>query len=191
MPDFSGNIYQAKRKFWALAGQVYIYDQSGNPLCYVKQKMFKLKEDITAFTDESMSTPILTIKARQIIDFAAAYDIVDSSTGEKVGAIKRKGFKSIIKDEWLIMDPNDNVIAKLTESSGWSALASRLISLIPQKYVIMMPDSNELIAKINQKFTFFTHKFDADFSMDTQGKLNRKLGIGALIMLLLIEGRQR
>ena len=31
----------------------------------------------------------------------AAYDVTDSQTGEKVGALRRKGFKSILRDEWL------------------------------------------------------------------------------------------
>jgi len=178
----------ARRKFFALAGQVYINDGAGGLVCYVRQKMFKLKEDITVYSDESQTRPMLNIKARQIIDFAAAYDIFDSATGEKVGALKRKGLKSIIKDEWIIMDSTDNNIAVLKEESGLMAILSRLINLIPQSYVILM--AGRVVGTIRQRFNIFIHKFDIDFSMDPGARLDRRLGMGAAILLLLIEGQQ-
>ena len=189
MVDFGDSVYTARRKFWALAGQCFVYNSRGELACYVKQKMFKLREDITVYSDEAMTEPVLGIKARQIIDFAAAYDIVYLPTGEKVGAVKRKGFKSIIRDEWLLMDNEDGVIATLGEASGWGAFASRMINLIPQKYVIRMEAGGEVVARFNQKFSFFTHNFDVEFLSSGQ-HLDRRLGIGALVLLLLIEGRE-
>ncbi len=182
--------FEARRKFFALAGQVFINNQAGGLVCYVRQKMFKLKEDITVFTDEAQTKPLLNIKARQIIDFAAAYDMVDSATGEKVGAIKRKGLKSIIKDEWMIMDTADNVVATMQEESTLMAIMSRLINLIPQRYVITMANSEEVVGTIYQRFNIFLHKFDIDFSMDLNSVLDRRLSMGSVILLLLIEGRQ-
>ncbi|MBN1571930.1 MAG: hypothetical protein JW984_01900 [Deltaproteobacteria bacterium] len=182
--------FVARRKFFALAGQVYVNDGAGGLVCYVRQKMFKLKEDITVYSDESQTMPILNIKARQIIDFAAAYDIVDSATGAKMGALKRKGLKSIIKDEWIIMDSTDNNIAVLKEESGLMAILSRLINLIPQRYVILMGGSGQVVGTIRQRFNIFIHKFDIDFSMDPGASLDRRLGMGAAILLLIIEGQQ-
>jgi hypothetical protein len=190
MLNLRENKYHARRKFFALAGQVFIYDQYDNLVCYVRQKLLKLKEEITAFTDESQTAPVLNIKARAVIDFAAAYDVVDSMTGEKVGAVKRKGLRSIFKDEWLIMDAGDNVIASVREESGIMAILSRIINLIPQKYVIETADSGTLIGRINQIFDYFVHKFDIDFSMDNEGLLDRRLGLGVVILLLIIERRQ-
>ena len=40
-------------KLLALASQIYIRDANGNLMGYVKQKMFKLKEDINIFADEN------------------------------------------------------------------------------------------------------------------------------------------
>ena len=191
MLDLSGTIYHARRKFFALAGQVFIYDQYQNLVCYVRQKIFKLKEDITAFTDESQTIPLLNIKARRIIDFAAAYDIFDSTTGKKVGAMKRKGLRSIVKDEWLIMDRDDNVIASVREESGLMAILSRIINFIPQKYVIEMVGSGQVVGRVHQIFNILVHKFDIDFSMDHDGLLDRRLGLGTSILLLLIERRQQ
>lgn len=191
MSVFDNDRYLARRKVLALAGQVLVYDMSNNLICYVKQKLLSLKEDITAFTDKSQASPLLNIKARQVLDFAAAYDIVDSESGDKVGALKRKGLKSIIKDEWIIMDKDDNEIGTLAEASGFGAILSRVINIIPQKYIIKHNSVDEPIGKITQRFSLFSHQFDVDFSADTDKKLDRRLALGAVILLLIIEGRQQ
>ncbi len=58
-------------KLLALASQIYIRDASGNMIGYVKQKMFKLKEDINIFTDENQTQQRFNIKADRVIDFSA------------------------------------------------------------------------------------------------------------------------
>lgn len=189
MAMFTGNTFFAKRKFWAIAGQVHIFDQQNKLLCYVRQKILKLREDITVYSDEKMKEELLSIKARQIIDFAAAYDITDITTGEKLGALKRKGLKSLIKDEWIIMDANDNEIGLLGEESTGGAIASRMIKLIPQKY-IMKSNDGSIIARFDQQFALAVHKFDINFLDGDSPKMDRRLAMGALILLLLIEGKQ-
>jgi hypothetical protein len=62
--------------------------------------------------------------------------------------------------------------------------------LVPQKYVIEIVNSGKVVGRINQIFDIFIHKFDIDFSMDHDGLLDRRLGLGATILLLLIERRQ-
>jgi hypothetical protein len=62
--------------------------------------MFRLREDIRVYADEGKQQEVLMIKARQIIDFAAAYDVVDSASGEKVGALRRKGWSSILPQNY-------------------------------------------------------------------------------------------
>lgn len=191
MAHFPGDKYFARRKVLALAGQVYIYDETQKELlAYVKQKMFTLKEDITVYKDETKGQPIMKIKALHMVDFAAAYEVIDLEKEKKVGLLQRKGFKSMFKDEWLILNKSNEVIARLKEASGLSALASRMISMIPQKYVIEMEGSGEQVAQINQKFGMIAHKFNADFSLDRDEQLDRRLGIAAIILLLIIEGRQ-
>ena len=98
--------YMIRRKFLKIFGaSFHVLDDSGQVVAYSKQKAFKLKEDIRIYTDESMATELLTIQARQIVDFSAAYDIVDSGEGRKVGAARRKGFSSLVRDSWELQAP--------------------------------------------------------------------------------------
>jgi hypothetical protein len=152
-------------------------------------KAFKLKEDIRLYKDESMSQEILNIKARNAIDFAAAYDISDSSTNEHVGVLKRKGIKSILKDEWKIMDTSDQEIGLIKEDSLLLAMIRRFLSnLVPQTYCCTI--GGETVCIFKQHFNPFVLKLDIDFSPDTKRLLDLRLGIAAAVLLCAIEGRQ-
>jgi uncharacterized protein YxjI len=188
-PAFQYNQYLLKRQVFALTGKFRFYDPSGKLVLFSEQKMFKLREDIRVYSDESKTQEVLMIKARQIMDFSAAYDVVDSASGQKVGALRRKGLASILRDEWEVLDVGDNVVGKLFEDSMGLALLRRLlVSLVPQNYDIVL--GTDRVADLKQNFNPFTYQLNIDFSMDLGQRLDRRLGIAAGILLAAIEGRQ-
>jgi hypothetical protein len=188
-PALQYNQYLLKRQVFALAGKFRFFAPDGKLILFSEQKMFKLREDIRVYSDESKSQEVLMIKARQIVDFSAAYDVVDSATGQKVGALRRKGLASILRDEWEILDAGDVVIGKLYEDSMGMALVRRFLSnLIPQNYDITL--GSDRVADLKQNFNPFTYELNIDFSMDTRQQLDHRLGLAAGILLAAVEGRQ-
>ena len=101
---FQHDQYLLKRQVFALTGKFRIYDPMQNLVLFSEQKMFRLREDIRVYADESKSQEVLMIKARQIIDFAAAYDVVETATGQKAGVLRRRGWRSLLRDEWELLD---------------------------------------------------------------------------------------
>jgi uncharacterized protein YxjI len=191
MSVFVHQSYLVRRKIFKFLGAAFhIYAPDESLAFYSKMKAFKLKEDIRLYTGEDMKTEVLTIKARQIIDFAATYDVFDPMTGNaKVGALKRKGLKSILKDEWIILDENDREIGYIREDHIVLALIRRFISnLLPQTYSGEVRNKNVCVFK--QNFNPFVLKINLDFSMDKDELLDRRLGIAAAVLLCAIEGRQ-
>jgi len=188
--SFSHQKYLVRRKILKLFGAAFhIYDPDGNVAFYSKMKAFKLKENIRLYTGEDMQEEVLTIKARSILDFSAAYDVVDPTTNEKVGALKRKGLKSILKDEWIFMDAGDREIGLIKEDSTFLALFRRVLtSLVPQTYNGFIGDTQ--VCTFKQNFNPFVIKIALDFSQDTQNLLDRRLGIAAAILLCAVEGKQ-
>lgn len=179
--------YVAKKAFFSFLGSTFrIYDQSGGLEFYIKQKAFKLKEEINVFRDEGQTDKRLTIKARSISDFNSGYDIVDAANGEAVGGAKRKGLKSLFKDEWDILDASGEAIGKIEETGGFMILLRKLIKLIPQTYQVTL--DGEQAGVIHQRFNPFQLAYDVDFS---SGKLDPRLGVGLVVLLLAIEGAQR
>lgn len=185
LPAYTHSQYHLKRQAIALTGKVRVYDPSGKVVLYVEQRMFKLREDIRVYSDESKTREVLVIKARSIIDFSAAYDVIDVSRNEKVGVIRRKGLRSILRDEWEVLDAQDRPLGVLLEDTPGLALLRRLIGVIPQNYDIMV--KNQRVADLKQRFNIFRYEMDIDFGFGTAGMLDRRLGLSCAVLLAIIE----
>jgi hypothetical protein len=184
--------YVLKRQILRLVGAGFrIFEAgSGRMAAYCDQKGFRLREDIRVYGDESKSREVLAIQARQILDFSAAYDVYDTEGRYKVGVLRRKGFSSMVRDEWEVLDPADRLIGVVREDSVQLALIRRLlVNLIPQNYDMVMHDGRR-VCDLRQNFNPFTYCLTIDFSMDPQGTLDRRLGLAAGILLGAIEGKQ-
>lgn len=190
-PAFSWSDYLLKRQVFALTGKLRFYNPQNELVLYVEQKMFRLREDIRVFSDESKAQELLLIQARNILDFSAAYDVIDSASGQKVGVLRRKGLRSMLRDEWEVLDAGDQPVGMLFEDSVGLAMLRRFLlgSWLPQNYDLTIGD--ERVADLRQKFNLFAYQMILDFSMDTAGKLDRRLGIAAGTLLAIIEGKQR
>jgi len=189
-PIFQFQKYFLVRQVFALTGKFRFYDPKGNLVMFSEQKIFRLREDIRVYKDENKSRELLSINARQIIDFSAAYDVVDTAMDLKVGALRRKGLQSMLRDEWQILDANDNQIGVLFEDSMGKALLRRFLlgAWLPQDYDISFGERR--VADLKQRFNLFRYELDIDMSMGMD-LLDPRIGIAAGILLAAVEGRQR
>lgn len=181
--------YTIRRKMLVLLGaKFHIYDANDNLIGFSQQKAFKWKEDIRVYYDESRSTERLRILARQIIDFSAAYDVVDSATEVKLGALRRKGWQSLVRDAWSVLDVNDVEIGTIQEDSMVLALFRRFLSaLIPQHFHLRDQQGQEL-AEFRTHFNPFIHKMTV--TVYPNCPLDPMMVLAAGILLVAIEGRQ-
>lgn len=191
---FPAQRYTVRRKILKLLGGAFhIWDDTGNLVAYSEQKAFKLKEDIKVFADEAKSRELLSIQARSIIDFSAAYDVTDSTNGERVGTLRRCGGKSLFRDEWHVLDTSDQKVAVVIEDSLALALIRRLLTgLVPQRYDAFVPDelTGSKVANLDQAFNPFVYRLEIEFSPNGAHKLDSRLGIAAGVLLAAVEGRQ-
>jgi len=187
---FAHQRYMIRKKIFKFLGQAFhIYGPDGQVVFYSKLKVLKLKEDVRLYSGEDMADELLAIKARQVLDISATYDVVDARTQEKVGAIKRKGLKSFIRDEWVVLDPSDRPIGEIKEDSTVMALLRRFLSnLIPQNFDGVV--NGQPVFAFKRHFNPFVLRMDMDFTPDRDGLLDRRLGIAAAVLLTAIEGRQ-
>jgi hypothetical protein len=187
--ELSHDQYVIRRKFLRLFGNEFrVFDPAGQQVLFSRQKAFKLREDIRVWSGDDMETELLRIGARQIVDFSAAYDVIDSTTNSKVGAFKRKGLKSIVRDEWILMDANDQEIGLFQEDSMGMAILRRFINIIPQKFHMDVGAAH--VANLRQNWNPFVVKVTVDFSPDTQKLLDKRFGLAVAILHSAIEGRQ-
>lgn len=183
-----GSRFVARRAWLSVGGRVWrFFGPEGNLRFFVKQKGFRLREEITVFEDEEQSKPALRIHARQLLDLSATYDVSDARTGEVLGSLRRKAMRSMLRDEWAILAPGDEEIGVVMEDSMAMALVRRVLSgLVPQTFHASVGGAP--VATLSQRF--LGRACDLDFSMDSAGLLDRRVGLAMAVLLIMIEGRQ-
>lgn len=186
---FQQDHFMARQRIFTLVPQFHFYDLSGNTLAFLRKKVFTWKDEIRIFTDQTQSMELLYIKARKIIDWGTAFDVTDSINRQKVGVLKRRGWKSLVRGEWTIMDANDVEIGRIQEDSLFLATVRRyLTTIIPQSYTFEVHGLQAGTARRN--WNFFGPKLDVDFSADPGRMLDRRLVAAAVVLLMAVEGRQ-
>jgi hypothetical protein len=190
MDRFQFDKYLIRRKVIKLFGASFrVYAGEDNPILYANLKAFKLKEDIRLYTGDDMKEEILVIKARNIIDLGATYDVYETERNVKIGVLRRKGMKSLVKDEWQFLDDNDKPIGTLKEDNLAMALVRRLlINVIPQTYTAEINGTK--VCTYKQSANPFVSKVRLDYTREAEGLLDRRLGIAAGLLLCAIEGKQ-
>ena len=185
---FELDRYVIRRKILVLFGaSFHVYD-GDRVVAFAKQRAFKVREDIRIHADESQMRELLAIRARNVLDFAAAYDVVDPATGEKVGAARRRGFRSLLRDSWEVLDAHDRPIAKVEEDSPTMALLRRFASnLIPQTFHLSVPGEARPV-EFRQHFNPWVYRLEV--SIPRGCSLDRRLILGVASLLAAIEGRQ-
>jgi len=109
--------------------QILAPDAEGKPgelVAFAEQKRLKLKEEIYFFTDETKTTPVVSLKSRQVIDLAARTDILDPS-GAEIAWFKKDAARSLARSTWKLS--YGAVEATGTERSLPKALIRRLVDL--------------------------------------------------------------
>jgi len=186
--------YTIRRKVLQLFGaSFHIHDAQGRVVGFSSQKAFKLREDVRIFADESRSRELLAIRARQVVDWSAAYDVVDSTEERKVGTLRRKGWSSLVRDTWEVLDADERPVARLQEDSTVMALLRRLLSnLIPQRFhlePLQAAAAPGALATMQVRFNPFVYRLDVEV-LDPAA-VDPRLVLATAVMLAAVEGRQQ
>ncbi len=185
-------------KISSLANDFTAKDADGNTVAYVRQKMFKLKEDISIYADETKSQVNFQIKADKWIDFSAAYSFTNNE-GVELGKIARKGWASLWKAEYELIDQNQQLQYHIREENGWVKVMDSLMGEIPilnffTGYIFnpaykVTNLNGETIARLKKEPSFWGRKFDViklkDFDKDDDERI-----ILGLMMMILLERRR-
>lgn len=169
-------------------------DASGQTVAYVKQKLFKLKEDIAVYNDSSKTKVNFKIKADRWIDFSAAYSITDD-TGKEIGKVARKGWRSIWKSHYELIDQNQKLQYHIREDNAWVKVMDSLFGQIPilgaftgyvfnPKYSVTNLN-NQTVAKLKKEPSFFGRKFEIEKVKDIDTDDEQRILLGIMMMVLL------
>ena len=185
-------------KITTLANDFIATDASGQVVAYVRQKMLKLREHIEVFSDEGRSRVNFHIRADRWIDFSAAYAFTDDR-GTAIGKIARKGWKSLWKAEYELIDQHDQLQYHIHEENGWVKVLDRLVGEIPvlgyftgyilnPTYLVTNTRDQE-IARLIKQPSFFGKEFKVEKLGTIDDDDADRIMLG-LMMMILLERRR-
>lgn len=185
-----------KFKITTLSSDFNITDRNGNYVAYVRQKMFKLKEDVVIFNDESRSRELFRIKANQWIDFNASYSISDLKNGKNFGRLARKGMRSLWKSHYEVMDENNVLKYHISEDNAWVKVLDGFVGEIPivgmftgyflnPSYTVKDSAGKEYF-RLKKMPSLFGRRFQLDRLIDIDDE-DESLVILSLLMMVLLE----
>lgn len=185
-----------KFKITTLSSDFNITDRNGNYVAYVRQKMFKLKEDVIVFNDETKSQELFRIKANQWIDFNASYAITDLQSGKIFGNLSRRGMRSLWKSQYDIADETSATKYQINEDNGWIKVLDGIIGEIPvvgmltgyflnPSYTVKDNAGKEYF-KLKKMPSLFGRKFQLDRIIDINDE-DESLVVLSFLMMVLLE----
>jgi len=181
------NYYRIRKKVLTVGNKYWIEDYNGRILGFSKQKLFKLKEDIRIYSDESMSRELFRIGQQQIMDMWGNFAVIDSYTNSILGYIKRKALMSgFIKDEWDIFNAANQQVGRIYESTG-GGLARKYLpggKLIPEKTTLEI--YGRPVAEINQKFQIIGDIWELNCQY-VPPELDRRILLSCILLMGMIE----
>ena len=121
---------QLRFKVMALAPQIYVTDAAKNEVFYVKQKMFKLRDAISVFSDHNQTQQVASIQADRMVDFSASFQITDAA-GTALGGIRRQGMRSLWKVSFQLLDAGGQVDGTIAEENPFAKIMDAMFAKIP------------------------------------------------------------
>jgi hypothetical protein len=182
-------------KIWTIAPKIIVTDAEGKLVFFIKQKLFKLREAIGVFADEAQTQKLYDIKADRIIDFSARYNFLDNN-GVSVGAVKRKGLRSLWRAHYDIFDEGTNAPLHIQEENPWVKVIDSLFQEIPiigalsgyvlnPKFLVKRADGT-VVMRLEKKPSLLSRKFTIK-PVDQLSSPEETQALLSLMMMILLE----
>lgn len=185
-------------KIFALASQIYVTDAAGETVCYVRQKMFRLKEAVSVFRNSDMQQLLCEIKADRIIDFSACYQFFDTS-GESFGSVRRRGLRSLWRAHYEIRDESGKEYATVREENPMAKVMDGILGEIPllglacgyffhPRYLVTSAEGTPLL-RMTKKRSFLEASYHIE-SLAEADPVEELRALMSLLMMALLERRR-
>lgn len=156
--------------------------QQGRLLAVAQQKRMAFKEQVTFYSDDARSTPVFGFRARQVMDFAATYDVTDAA-GTPIGAFRKDFGKSLLRSTWHLDAAGVTAVGQ--ERNHGLALLRRFVD-VPVAYHFDFHDgAGNLVLSVERKFSLR----DRYLVTIPGGRLDGRVAAAMTVALDALQGR--
>jgi len=152
---FSHATYVLIRPLFSWFRVYRVYAPSGELVAYVEQPWFRIRTELVMYADEEQLRPILVVKNRRFAAINMEHDLFDAVSGRRLGVIRTRGWQSIWRDAWDILDAQERPAGSMVEDGNW--MWRRIVRFLPGRHFIEL--GGRVVARISQVFHFFRREF--------------------------------
>lgn len=184
-------------KIIAISPQMAVTDAAEKLVFYVKQKAFKLREQVTVFGDREQTRPVAYIKADRMLDISATYGFEDPQ-GRRFGAVKRAGMRSIWRayyevlrgEETVFTIREDNALVKFMDGVLYQIPILGALSgyVFHPSYTVARPDGTHVLA-IRKQPAMWEGRFTIEKASELTPDEEAVATLSILMMLMLERSR--
>ncbi|MBE7497671.1 MAG: hypothetical protein HS117_22225 [Verrucomicrobiaceae bacterium] len=187
---------QLRFKVFALSPQIFVDDAAGQPVCYVKQKLFRFREKVELFRDSTRQQVVATIEADRIIDWSAKYAF-KTPEGTPLGSVGRRGLRSLWRAHYEVFPPaggspafsihEENPMAKILDGIfGEIPLIGALAGyFIHPKYLASRPDGTPVM-RLTKRPSFLERRFEIE-QVGSADEGEQSAILMSFLMMILLE----
>ena len=191
-------LYPLSLSFKVLAPQIYVRDSNDSLVFFVKEMVFKSKEEVVIFADVEQTTPIYKIKADRRIRWSARFAITDTQDTE-LGSVKRHGMRSLWRAYYDIFDQAGTLKMHIREANPFIRLLDGLVTMTPIPFIgsfmglILKPaynvidENGDVVMRLRKHPSFFNRKFSIEQGEGALTENDEKLVVLSLLTMILIE----
>lgn len=179
--DLSGDEYVIRQSL--VRNKYAVEDATGTTVLRGKQKLLKMKEEFPFTTPDGETA--FRVKAKNVLDIAGGYSLVDEATGDTVAVIEKEF--TLFKHVYRVRSPDGDLWATIeSESAVVMALKgfSAALGLIPHSYTVTGPDG-ERLGSIRERFSL---RDVYDVRIDDSGDAPKEALVATAIAIDALEG---
>lgn len=183
----------------SLTNEMRVVDNQGQELAYVRQKLFKFKEEINVYADRTKQQTLYTIKADKVIDWSPTYTLYNTAS-KPVASMKREGARSLFNSTYILSE-SDLQVGILKEQNPWVKFLDSIVGSIPiieffSGYVInpkyeLRDHENQLIATVIKKPALFEGHYSIEDGLMSSFTDEEQMHVALLLMVIAMLERYR
>ena len=188
-----------KFKVLTLAPQFSVTDAEGRALAFTRQKLFKLKEEVKVYRDDTQSDLRFRISADRWLDWSASY-LFEDADGTDLGRVARQGARSLWKASYDVIDAAGEPRYTIRERSVMTRVFDNLLGEIPvlglltgyvfnPHYDIRDVATDEVVAVFSKVPSAIGRRFRLQRTGELDGPAETQVVLSLMMMVLLERSR--
>jgi hypothetical protein len=185
LDPFSRAAYVLVRPLFSWNRVYRVYDAGRQLVAFVEQPWFRLRTELVMYADESQLQPILVLKNRRIAAVNMEHDLFDATSGRRLGVIRTRGWRSMWRNTWDILDPAERPAGQMLEHGPW--FLRRILRFLPGRHHIEL--GGREVARIAQRFHFFRREFRLEI-LPVDDPIEPRFAIACALIAMMADLRR-